>query len=166
MRNKKIKMVVDSCIFIRSMVFAKNYESSAKTLDKLLELLEENKIELVFSQDTIGELIYVMKNKVLHYINNEKERFLIMDSITSLFYYSYSVNTEKTISPKCKDKKDDMLLKCAKQGRATYLISDDFRSGMQLVDNLKFKVISSNQFIDLFDSGELGDVAMDDVIGE
>lgn len=42
------------------------------------------------------------------------------------------------------------LLKCAIEGNADYLVSDDFKSGMHVVDNINFMVVSSDKFIELF----------------
>ena len=66
------------------------------------------------------------------------------------FYYSTSVNTINTITPEINDKYDDMFLKCAIEGNADYLVSDDFNSGMHVVENIGFKVVSSDKFIELF----------------
>lgn len=144
MKNNKIKIVVDTNIFINAFIFPDDYPNDVDCWERIFNLINDEMAELVFSQDTIGELLYIMKNKVLNYIYDEVERVSILNSIVTMFLYSYSVNTERTIAPKCNDKKDDMFLKCAVQGRASYIISNDFKSGMHDIDGLN--VYSSEGF--------------------
>jgi len=42
-----------------------------------------------------------------------------------------------------------MFLKCAMKGKANYLISDDFKSGMHNIDSLGFKVLSAKDFCEM-----------------
>jgi putative PIN family toxin of toxin-antitoxin system len=160
MRNNKTKMVIDTNVFVNSMIFPYEYTDDTDTLDLLLTLIGNDKIELVFSQDTIGELLYIMKNKIKHYINKEKH-LSYMNKLMTIFYYSYSVNTENTNAPKCQDAKDDMFLKCVIQSHASYLISNDFKSGMSVVQGLNCKVLSSNQFVELYNNNQLEDIAVE-----
>jgi putative PIN family toxin of toxin-antitoxin system len=128
-------------------------------LDIVINLIGKDEAEIVFSQDTVGELMYVMKNKITHYIN-EDDQLEFMNAISSLFFYSYTVNTECTkISETIKDKNDVMFLKCAKQSRANYIVSDDFKSGMHDVKTVK--VVGSKDFVSIFTS-QLEDTAVDE----
>jgi len=74
----------------------------------------------------------------------------MLQGVMELFYYCTSVNTMNTASPIILDKYDDMFLKCAIEGNADYLVFDDFKSGMHVVENINFKVVSSDKFIELF----------------
>lgn len=74
----------------------------------------------------------------------------MLQGVMELFYYCTSVNTMNTSSPNIFDKYDDMFLKCAIEGNADYLVSDDFKSGMHVVNNINFTVVSSDKFIELF----------------
>lgn len=160
MRNNKVKIVVDTNAFVNSMIFPDEYVNDSNTLDSLLELMGNNKIELAFSQDTIGELLYIIKNKITHYIKKDKQ-IEYMCKIASLFFYSYSVNTSNTIAPKCKDERDNMFLQCAIESRATYLISNDLKSGMHLIENLKYEVINCQKFVELYDKNKLKNISID-----
>jgi predicted nucleic acid-binding protein len=44
-----------------------------------------------------------------------------------------------------------MFLKCATEGKAEFLISDDFKSGMHLIKDAKVKVVSTENFIKAYD---------------
>jgi predicted nucleic acid-binding protein len=110
-------------------------------------------LQLLFAQDTIGELIYVTKNFVRHNLKNISDRLNALQLITVLFYYGTSVNTMKTDYQKSNDQYDDMFLKCAIQGEADYLITDDIESGMHTNDikKLGVKVVTSEEFIKIYE---------------
>jgi putative toxin-antitoxin system toxin component, PIN family len=152
MRNNKMKIVMDTNIFINALVFPDKHPNTYKCVDKVFSLVNEDKVELVFSQETIGELVYNMKNKLTHHIKDEETQLERFNDVNILFFYSYSVNTENTKTVSCRDKYDIMFLKCAKQGHADYLISNDFRSGMHKIKKYKFKVLSSEKFLDIIDN--------------
>ena len=107
--SKKIKIVVDANIFINSWFYTNHFYC-----DAVVDLINNDQVKLLFSQDTIGELIYVVKNIVL-----------------DLF--------------------DEMFLKTAIKGRADYIISDDFRSGMHRVKLEGTKIVSSEQFVSMYE---------------
>ncbi|MGG7149693.1 putative toxin-antitoxin system toxin component, PIN family [Clostridium neonatale] len=138
---KKLKLVIDTNIFIRGIFLQKTYFHCVT----LLELLENENIELVFSQDTIGELLYVIKNFAKHTSYSYDEQLETLYNVSKIFYDSNSVNTVETVAPKCSDMFDDMFLKCYIQGNADYIITDDFKSEMDKISNIK--VLESKKFI-------------------
>ena len=144
MKNKP-KIVLDTNIFINGWFFSEEYSI------KILDLIKNKQIYLLFAQDTIGELVYVAKNFARHYINDIKLRITLLEQIMELFYYSTSVNTVDINVPEINDKYDDMFLKCAVRGKANYLISDDFKSGMHSIDKLGFKVLSAKDFCEMIE---------------
>lgn len=143
----KLKVVIDTNVFIYGW-FGDN-----EFCDKILDLIDNRKLQLLFAQDTIGELIYVTKNFVRHNLKNVSDRLNALQAITVLFYYGTSVNTMKTDYQKSSDSYDDMFLKCAIQGEADYLISDDIESGMHSNDikKLGVKVVTSEEFIKIYE---------------
>jgi len=159
MRNNKTKIVVDTNVFINSMIFPKKNEKDLEAMTLLYKLMRNYKIELVFSQDTIGELIYNMKNKILHNIKEMDEQIDSINTIADLFLYSYSVNTSSTITEKCKDPRDDMFIECGVRGRADYIMTNDYESGMFNITQYKFKVLNCDEFIEIF--GDKDEVATD-----
>ncbi len=144
--KSKLKVVLDTNIFIKGWFSSEDND----TCYKIMNLIDNRRIQLLFAQDTIGELVYLVKNFVRYNIDDVNDRVAILKGIMELFYYSTSVNTMVTSSPSIFDKYDDMFLKCAIEGNADYLVSDDFKSGMHIVDNINFKVVSSEDFIELF----------------
>ena len=151
MRDKfkyKLKAVVDTNIFIDGLFSS---DESKKYCVKIIEMIDNKKIQLLFAQDTIGELVYVIKNFTRHNIDDIKERISILQYLMELFYYSTSINTKDAICPEINDKYDYMFLKTAITGNAEYLISDDLKSGMHNVKNLGFKILNAKDFCMLFE---------------
>lgn len=111
MRNSKVKVVVDTNVFIYGTIPSILNKYDSDTIDILSRLLNMDKIELVFSQDTIGELIYITKNIVKHCIKDINKQELYMCKIVLLFLEGYSVNVSHTKAPRCSDPNDNMFLK-------------------------------------------------------
>ena len=147
MKNKP-KVVIDTNIFIDGLFSYKEIDN--EYCIKVIDLIDNRKILLLFAQDTIGELVYIAKNFARYNFNNIKDRISLLNYLIELFYHSTSVNTSNTISPEINDKYDDMFLKCAIQGNAEYLISDDLNSGMHDVEGLGFKILNAKDFCMLF----------------
>ena len=141
----KFKTVVDTNIFISGLSSAEN-----DSCTKILNLIEKERINVLFAQDTFGELIYVAKHFVRKFLNSKKEKMEVLNNLVELFYKSLSINTVGYESPKCLDKYDDMFIKCALAGNADYLITDDFKSGMHSIEFDTLKVVSSGEFIDIW----------------
>ena len=144
--RSKLKVVLDTNIFIKAWFSS----DDNNVCSKIMDLIDDRKIQLLFAQDTIGELVYLVKNFARHNITDVNDRLAILHGVIELFYYCTSVNTMNTSSPNIFDKYDEMFLKCAIEGNADYLVSDDFKSGMHVVDNINFTVVSSDKFIELF----------------
>jgi predicted nucleic acid-binding protein len=116
-----------------------------------MELIDSRKLVLLFSQDTIGELMYMIKQYSIIKINKDIIRVQLMHELADLFFYGISVNTSETTCPNINDSNDEMFLKCATEGKAEFLISDDFKSGMHLIKDAKVKVVSTENFIKAYD---------------
>lgn len=144
----KPKLVVDTNVFIDGLLDEK--ESSKQ----IMELFESIKITLLFSQDTIGELVYVSKIMSKKAIRDSMEtRMKFLNYIMYIFYHSKSVNTVDTdekINLKCNDDRDDMFLECAYFGKADYLVTDDIKSGLHSIDLEGITILTSEQFIKLY----------------
>jgi len=141
MRNKKLKVVIDTGIFISGL-----FQNNENCIN-ILNLVEGNKLILYFSQETIGELIYIIKNFARYNIDDENERIELLYNIAELFYFSMSTNTMNTKIQSCKDKYDNMFLKCASEGKVNFLISDDIKSGLHNIELGKTKILTSDDFI-------------------
>lgn len=155
MQNNKIKIVIDTNVFIYGTIPQLLIKEDNQTINIIENLLETDTIELVFSQDTIGELIYIFKNIIKHCVNDIIERESYMHKIMILFLNGYSINTTHTIAPRCADPNDNMFLKCAIGSNATYLISDDLKSHMKDANLNDTKVLTAKEFVDIYNNGNV-----------
>ena len=145
MKNK-LKVVIDTNIFIYGWFSDNIY------CDKILSLIDDRKLQLLFAQDTIGELVYITKNFARHNLKTNEEKIAALNIIMVLFYYATSVNTSNMQCSFSKDNTDAMFLKCAIKGEADYFITDDFKHGMHDNDKIiDIQVISSEEFIRIYE---------------
>lgn len=146
MKNKPT-VVFDTNIFIKG-IFSEDEDNPCV---KIIESIKSRRFQLLFAQDTIGELVYVMKNFVRKNIDETSDRIEMLKWLMELFYYSTSVNTCNTTPIELNNKYDEMFLKCAIEGKADYLISDDFKSGLHNVNNkdITAKITNSQDFCKL-----------------
>jgi len=144
--NKKIKVVVDANIFINSWFYTNHFYC-----DAVVDLINNDKIQLLFSQDTIGELMYVVKKIVLDLFDEKELQIEYLNNLSYIFLDAISVNTLGVKCPKINDKFDEMFLKTAIRGNADYIISDDFRSGMHSVKIDGTKIVGSEQFVSMYE---------------
>lgn len=144
MKNR-IKVVIDTNIFIQG------WFSNNVYCEQILQLIDDRKLQLLFAQDTIGELVYITKNFARHNFKKIEDRIIALQTIMILFYYGTSVNTVDVDCEKSNDKYDDMFLKCAIKGEADYLITDDFKHGMHDKE-LIIKVVGSEEFINTYNN--------------
>jgi len=142
----KIKVIADTNIFINSW-----FSNSHFYCDAIIDLIDNKKIELIFSQDTIGELFYVVKNFVVCTLEDIELQFEYMHMLSEIFFDATSVNTFKTECPKIKDSSDEMFLKTAIESNADYIVSDDKKSGMHKVELEGTKIVNSKQFVSMFE---------------
>jgi len=151
MKNKRKvrpRVVIDTNIFLNSWI------DDFGSCNYILELIFINRLRLLFSQDTIGELIYVAKKYAIKNMSSDKSRIPFMQKLAEMFYLATSVDTSDTLCPKINDIYDEMFLKCAIEGKANYLISNDFRSGMHVLgtnNKNDIKIVSSQEFIKMYE---------------
>jgi len=152
---EKLKLIIDTNVFIKKFFFENKYYHCKTLLDVITN---NDNIELVFTQDTIGELFYV--SKLMIKINNidYNDGLNIMNKISKIFYDSIIVNTKNTIAPKCNDKFDDMFLKCYVESNANYILTDDFKSGMGKIPNIN--VLESKKFINMVSKGAFKEIGV------
>jgi len=84
-------------------------------------LLESNKIQLLFSQELLEEFINVIKRPKLKQFFKQDDVNQLLEIISS---FSEFVNV-KSETKVCRDEKDDFLLSLALDGFADYLITGD-----------------------------------------
>jgi len=144
MRNK-LSVVVDTNVFLDSWL------DDDKNCNNILDLILNRKLNLLFSQDTIGELIYITKKYAIKNMSSEKPRIALLKLVIEMFYWSKSIDTSKTECPKINDPYDEMFLKTAIEGKANYLISEDRKSGMHKVELEGIRIVSSEEFVSMYE---------------
>lgn len=144
MRNK-VRVVIDTNVFINGWFF-----DNKPSCNTIMDLIDNRMLQLLFAQDTIGELIYLTKNFSRHNLDDISDRIRILHEIGTLFYYSMSINTVDTEFVPSDDPYDDMFLKCSIEGKADYFITDDFKHGLHDKEGYSFKVVSSEDFVKIY----------------
>ncbi|HDR7852007.1 putative toxin-antitoxin system toxin component, PIN family [Bacillus pacificus] len=144
MGNKK-KVVIDTNIFIdgwfRDSVSGK----------EIIDLIDNRKFYLAFSQETIGELLNIVKNFARKHLEDRKEQLKLIEYVATLYYYASSVNTKDTVVDPINDKYDEMFLKCAKEAKVDFLVSNDLNSGMhEQASKYGFKIVNASDFVKFF----------------
>jgi len=110
---KKIRIIIDTNLWISFLLTSK--------FNFLDNLLESNKIQLLFSQELLEEFINVIKRPKLKQFFKQDDVNQLLEIISS---FSEFVNV-KSETKVCRDEKDDFLLSLALDGFADYLITGD-----------------------------------------
>jgi putative PIN family toxin of toxin-antitoxin system len=141
---------MDNKIIIDTNVFIKAFFDLDDSNDCLRLIANLDKMTVLFSQDTIGELMYIIKN-CTHYLNTTEEQSLqILKSVTEIFYYGKSINTFKINEsdlPNINDQTDMMFVKLAIAGNADYIITNDKKSGILDLKDQPFRTCTTKEFI-------------------
>lgn len=113
MRTKQNKVIVDTNLFISFLI--------SKKLSYLDEILLSSKTKLVFSNDSLGELLeVVVRPKFAKYFKDEDiyALFKMLDKHALIFKVKSDVKL-------CRDPKDNFLLSLAKDSKADFLLTGD-----------------------------------------
>jgi putative PIN family toxin of toxin-antitoxin system len=131
-----MRVIIDTNVLIISLI--------GKSTPKLADLLVERKFVLLFSDELYSELIEVVKRpkfKKLFTEENVLTLFDLLDSIKEIVAIKSKINI-------CRDKNDNFLLNLAVDGKADFLITEDF----DLLDIIKInntKILKYKQFVAL-----------------
>ena len=150
MKDNKYRVVIDTNIFIYG------WFGDHPACDKILDLVDNREIQLLFSQETIGELVYITKNFAQHNLQSSSDQIAALQLIMILFHHGLSVNTLYVDSPSLHDPQDEKFLKCALKGKADFLITDDFKHGMKDIGSIK--IVSSDEFIRIYECSRFNHV--------
>ena len=134
-----MRLILDTNLWISFLISSK-YE-------KLDELLFQQKMVLLFSQELLEEFIAVTKRpKIRKYISKDE----LDDLLETIDEVAEFVSVTSKIS-KCRDPKDNFLLSLAVDGKADYLLTGDKDLlVLEKMDNTEIKTIS--EFFDIFES--------------
>jgi putative PIN family toxin of toxin-antitoxin system len=111
--QKPSKVVIDTNLWISFLI--------GRELHQLKDLILNERIQLVLSDQLLEELILVTSRKKLKkYFDQEK-----VDELISLLTFISKKVKIKKIDKVCRDPKDDFLLALSKEAKADFLITGD-----------------------------------------
>ena len=115
---------------------------------RIIELVEQGKVELVLSEAIIHEFSAVLeyeeiKKKIVN------KRLLMLRTVEKLVFMSKIVVPAIKIAVVKEDPDDDRILECAVAGDVNYLISKDNHL-LKIVKYGKIKIVSPEEFLKLF----------------
>ncbi|MDD9149521.1 MULTISPECIES: putative toxin-antitoxin system toxin component, PIN family [unclassified Sporolactobacillus] len=140
------KVIIDTNIFVNAFF---KQDTELECLD-IISNLQQFNIRLLFSQNTIGELMYVVKRSANSANWDEEAKLNVLRLLADVFYYGKSVNTrhiDKSSLPSIKDHDDDMFIELAYSTETDYLVTMDGKSGMLDLGNAPFKCCTPAEFL-------------------
>jgi putative PIN family toxin of toxin-antitoxin system len=111
--NEKYRIIIDTNLWISFLL--------SKKFDFIDSLLQAEKIQLVFCEELLNELVDVISRPKLRKIFTRDDRELIFYIINK---YAVYIPIESSVTV-CRDTKDNFLLSLAKDSKANYLLTGD-----------------------------------------
>jgi len=127
------RIVIDTNILISAL----GWEGPAKTL---LREVADGKHTLILSEKQIQELTRVIEYPKFNFSKLQKKALLDL-----LFEIATVIKTKRTVDV-LEDKADNMLLECADEGKAEYIISGD-KEVLELKTYKSTKIVSVREFL-------------------
>ena len=110
---------------------------------KIFELCILGKCRLIESMELIKEFVSVISRHKFSFINEEEKNQLL------IFLLQISILVEpKQKFNGCEDPKDNIILECAVEGNADYIVSGD-QHLLKLKQFKGIKIITAKEFLDL-----------------
>ncbi len=137
MHQKKVRIIIDTNVWI-SILITNNF----KRFD---ELIFDNKVLLLYSDELLSELISVVNRPKFKKILNKQD---VKKLIGFMQDFAEIVEVQSEVN-QCRDLKDNFILSLAKDSNAEYIITGDY----DLLDLEKFentKILTINQFLQIF----------------
>jgi len=110
---KKNRIIIDTNLWVSFLI--------TKQFSFLDDLLENRKIQLIFSQELLEEFMEVINRPKLRSCFSNENLELVLETIEQ---YAEFITVNSNITA-CRDPKDNFLLSLAKDGLADYLITGD-----------------------------------------
>lgn len=108
-------------------------------------------VRLVFSQETIGELMYIFKRYANSFNMRDEEITDVLSFVTDFFQYGKSINTkhlDKSRIKKINDPEDQMFVYAAYASEATHLITLDKESGILNLTDTPFTCCTPTEYLE------------------
>ena len=133
---KKQKIILDTNLWISFLISNK--------LTIIEKLVETKNIKILYSENLINELIYVVKRPKFKKYFSEESVSLLLDFFKEECVFISVFSNLKV----CRDEKDNFLLNLSIDGNADYLITGD--SDLLVLNQIEnTKIITINDFIKL-----------------
>ena len=133
---KKQKIILDTNLWISFLISNK--------LTIIEKLVETKNIKILYSENLINELIYVVKRPKFKKYFSEESVSLLLDYFKEECVFISVFSNLKV----CRDEKDNFLLNLSIDGNADYLITGD--SDLLVLNQIEnTKIITINDFIKL-----------------
>ena len=130
----KKKIVIDT----NNLISALGWEGNSRDL---LRKVIDKEYELIISIEQLEELKNVLDYPKFRFSEDQKRKFLEI-----IFKIATVIKTKLKLDV-CIDKKDNMLLECAVEGKADYLISGDGHL-LRLKKFRNVKIVSVKEFLE------------------
>ncbi|EKD28553.1 MAG: PilT protein [uncultured bacterium] len=131
-----IKIVADTNILVSALI--------GKHLQKFLDYWELDYFRIIYSRETLQELVEVLERKKFKKYISPETKLLFFKALKKT---SFEVFPEKSIKVS-RDIKDNMFLECAVEGNADYIVSGDIHL-LELKEYQGIKIVSSSDFLKL-----------------
>ncbi len=136
--RRKVKVVIDTNIFISALL-------GSKTCKYIYTEWLKNSFQIIISQYLLEEIKEVLKRTKL---GLKKEEITWLAKLIER--RTLKVEPQKKISV-CRDKKDNMVLECALEGKVDFIITGD--KDLLSISSLKgIKILSPSEFLKLIKS--------------
>ena len=134
MANKPKRVIIGTNLWI-SFLITKNYT-------QLDQLIFENKVQLIFSQELLDEFLEVTQRPMLKNYFKQKDVTALVEVLEK---HAELVTVTSNIEA-CRDSKDNFLLSLAVDGKADYLITGD-KDLLTLQKFKKTKIVALTGFL-------------------
>jgi len=137
--NKPLdKVVIDTNVLISAALFGGNPE-------KILDLVQENRITLLISDEILDEFKKVLHEKFSFSMVVASRAASIIKEIATIITPNLKLNVIK------QKESDNRILECAVAGNAQYIITGDTKHIAPLKKYKKVKILRPSQFLKLIE---------------
>lgn len=148
-------VVIDTNVFVESVFGAQPNPSAV-----LMSNLDDLEMRGVYSQETIGELLYILKRECNKMLMDESSVTDVLMNAIVLFKRGKSTNTKYTKSkskrPQAADPDDQMFVDAALAGNATMVITNDLKSGIFSIPKKHFNTLTPAEVLKRYHSKQQG----------
>ncbi len=135
--KRKTRVVLDTNIYISAIIFGENPRTC-------LELARNKEFELFASREILVELAVKLRLKF-----DWKEEDIHM-AIEGILAFANLVSPKHSINIIKDDPKDNIILECALETKADYIISGDKKHLLSLDKFKNIPIITARTFLDIF----------------